>query len=196
MNEEHLIGDSIVRRNLMERKGYSPYCGLDGKCHGHWPRTKFDGEQFVCPSCGWRSKFPATFIKAYRDKWGIKARPKIDRHGPAVVGSGHSRLMTDITIITAMMAASSGYAPSRLYDPFASSTPLPMKDPNHVPPVPGHRDWGRKKRQTYYEYSRQGLPHELCVLIVDKYKGKLPNKDGKYPDDIQAILDKYKKETI
>ena len=58
---------SIVRENLMMRKGYSPYCG-DLTCRFHWPRTAFDGEQFKC-MCGWRSEFPADFIAKYKAKW-------------------------------------------------------------------------------------------------------------------------------
>ena len=60
---------SIVRENLMKEKGYSPYCGAMCK---QMPRTHFDGEQFVCPHCGWRSEFPADFIAAYKEKWGLK----------------------------------------------------------------------------------------------------------------------------
>jgi hypothetical protein len=66
---------TIVRENLMNEKGYSPYCGNDlsrntkGGCDN--PRTKFNGEQFVCPKCGWLSKFPQEFIKRYKEKWGL-----------------------------------------------------------------------------------------------------------------------------
>lgn len=66
---------NIVRDNLMNEPGYSPYCG-DQQCRprtqhspDRWPRTKFDGEQFVCPKCGWRSEFPADFIDRYKTKW-------------------------------------------------------------------------------------------------------------------------------
>jgi hypothetical protein len=58
---------NIVRRNLMEDKGYAPYCGADKGCN--WPRAKWDGDQFKCPCCGWRSQFPADFIDAYKAKW-------------------------------------------------------------------------------------------------------------------------------
>lgn len=51
----------------MTVKGYSPYCG-SSTCK-FMPRTKFDGEQFVCPDCGWRSAFQADFIKGYINKW-------------------------------------------------------------------------------------------------------------------------------
>ena len=61
------IGNTIVRRNLMEQVGYSPYCGAD-RCFLTWPRTSFDGEQFKC-RCGWRSEFPAEFIAEYKAKW-------------------------------------------------------------------------------------------------------------------------------
>ena len=55
----------IVRKNLLTRKGYTPYCG-NMNCK-RMPRTKFDGEQFVCDSCGWRSEFPADFITEYKE---------------------------------------------------------------------------------------------------------------------------------
>jgi hypothetical protein len=60
---------SLIRKNLMSEPGYSPYCGSDS-CWAGMPRSKFDGEQFVC-RCGWRSQFPADFIGEYKDKWGI-----------------------------------------------------------------------------------------------------------------------------
>lgn len=55
---------SIVRRNLLTRPGYTPYCG-NQRCSFHWPRTRFDGQQFICP-CGWRSGFEAEFIERYK----------------------------------------------------------------------------------------------------------------------------------
>lgn len=58
---------SIVRDNLMNEKGYSPYCGSMGPCA--LPRTHFDGEQFFCKHCGWRSGFPEKFINEYKKKW-------------------------------------------------------------------------------------------------------------------------------
>jgi len=61
--------ETLVRKNLMEQKGYSPYCGKQEKCSGRWPRTVFNGKQFVCPSCGWTSKFPELFIEQYKIKW-------------------------------------------------------------------------------------------------------------------------------
>ena len=58
---------SIVRNNLMEHEGYSPYCGAEN-CKHRWPRTFFNGKQFKC-GCGWESKFPADFIQQYKQKW-------------------------------------------------------------------------------------------------------------------------------
>ncbi len=58
---------SVVRANLMGRKGYTPYCG-NGKCT-EMPRTFFDGEQFECRHCNWRSDFPSEFITEYKNKW-------------------------------------------------------------------------------------------------------------------------------
>lgn len=65
--------ESIVRENLMTRKGYSPYCGNNisrsdiGGCDN--PRTKWNGEQFECPRCKWVSQFPLDFIERYKAKW-------------------------------------------------------------------------------------------------------------------------------
>jgi len=72
---------SIVRNNLMNDPAYTGYCG-DEFClprtswspsnpYGaeRWPRTKFNGEQFVCPKCGWTSKYPREFILRYKSKW-------------------------------------------------------------------------------------------------------------------------------
>jgi len=58
---------SIVRNNLMNQKGYTPYCGAD-KCPFIYPRTTFNGEQFKC-SCGWKSTFEKPFIDEYKAKW-------------------------------------------------------------------------------------------------------------------------------
>lgn len=54
---------SIVRQNLLTEPGYSPYCG-NHLC-ASMPRTRFNGEQFECPSCGWTSSFEPEFIDAY-----------------------------------------------------------------------------------------------------------------------------------
>lgn len=61
---------SIVRENLMTRPGYSPYCGGMDNRHCTMPRTRWTGEQFKCPVCGWLSQFPAEFIAEYKAKWG------------------------------------------------------------------------------------------------------------------------------
>ena len=61
---------SIVRKNLMNEAGYSPYCGYSG-CRFMYPRTVFNGKQFVC-KCGWTSDFPEEFIEEYKKKWGLK----------------------------------------------------------------------------------------------------------------------------
>lgn len=58
---------SIVRDNLMEQEGYSPYCG-NNDCFLRWPRTTFNGKQFEC-KCGWKSQFPTDFICEYKHKW-------------------------------------------------------------------------------------------------------------------------------
>lgn len=56
-------GFTQVRYNLATEPYYEPYCGNNnhiGLSRAHW-----DGEQFKCV-CGWRSEFPAEFIKAYK----------------------------------------------------------------------------------------------------------------------------------
>lgn len=61
---------TTVRENLMTVPNYSPYCGNDKCKFTLWsssnPRTKFNGSQFVCPSCGWTSQFPEDFINRYK----------------------------------------------------------------------------------------------------------------------------------
>lgn len=63
-------GMSIVRSNLLNEKGYSPYCG-NVKCRV-MPRTTFNGKQFKCGCCGWESSFPEDFITTYKSMWDIK----------------------------------------------------------------------------------------------------------------------------
>lgn len=60
---------SQVRYNLLNQKGYSPYCGK-ADCYFLMPRTSWDGAQFRC-RCGWRSQFPQDFISEYKAKWSI-----------------------------------------------------------------------------------------------------------------------------
>lgn len=60
---------SLVQDNLMTREGYSPYCG--GEHCRIIPRTKFNGEQFVCDCCGWVSSFDNDFIKKYKEHWDL-----------------------------------------------------------------------------------------------------------------------------
>ncbi len=64
--------ETIVRKNLMEQKDYTPYCGAE-RCHEHMPRTTWDESkgQFTC-TCGWISDFPEDFIKRYKE---FKAQP-------------------------------------------------------------------------------------------------------------------------
>ncbi len=52
--------ESIVRQNIRNRVGYSPYCGAE-RCPRGWPRTEFKRDQFEC-ACGWRSTFEAGFV--------------------------------------------------------------------------------------------------------------------------------------
>lgn len=62
---------SIVRENLMTRKGYTPYCGNE-HCPLDMPRTNFIRGQFWC-GCGWQSSFEPEFIAAYEAKWAEKS---------------------------------------------------------------------------------------------------------------------------
>lgn len=72
-NDLHEDDRTIVRSNLLTRKGYTPYCGNNkaarnvGGCNN--PRTIFNGNQFCCPRCGYETSFPEDFIKRYKDKW-------------------------------------------------------------------------------------------------------------------------------
>lgn len=62
---------SIVRDNLLTRKGYTPYCGNPkardsiGGCDN--PRMGFDGEQFRCRKCGYRTDYEPQFIQKYKE---------------------------------------------------------------------------------------------------------------------------------
>lgn len=67
---------SIVRKNLMNERGYTPYCGSDKECAGMWPRSRFTGSQFRCPACGWESRFEPEFIAEYRAKWSGATKGK------------------------------------------------------------------------------------------------------------------------
>lgn len=69
---------SIVRQNLLNCIGYTPYCGNSltlnavGGCSN--PRTHWFGEigQFICHECGWVSSFDEEFINEYKKKWNLK----------------------------------------------------------------------------------------------------------------------------
>ena len=62
------LRSSLVRRNILDQKNYTPYCGAE-HCFLTWPRSTFDGEQFTC-RCGWRSSFESDFISEYKKTWG------------------------------------------------------------------------------------------------------------------------------
>ena len=59
---------SIVRSNLLEQEGYSPYCGDPG-CSRGMPRTHWNGKQFEC-GCGFETSFDPEFIAVYKRVWG------------------------------------------------------------------------------------------------------------------------------
>ncbi len=60
----------------MRKEGYTPYCGNSKNCDGGMPRTVFDGSQFYCFSCQWRSSFKKEFIEKYKEKWKYDERVK------------------------------------------------------------------------------------------------------------------------
>ena len=62
---------TVVRENLMNEPGYSPYCGAAMNSRCPMPRTVWDAtkNQFVCPHCGFTTEFPADFITRYKAKW-------------------------------------------------------------------------------------------------------------------------------
>lgn len=68
---------SIVRNNLLTIENYTPYCGSEFclprnnfPMYGErWPRTYFNGDQFCCFKCGWKSEFEKEFIEKYKQKW-------------------------------------------------------------------------------------------------------------------------------
>lgn len=61
-----LADGSIVRRNLLTRPGYMPYCGAV-RCSYGMPRTAYEpvSGQFIC-GCGWVSKFSDEMVAAVR----------------------------------------------------------------------------------------------------------------------------------
>ena len=61
---------STVRENLMNEKGYSPFCG---RFCSSMPRTVWCDavSQFKCPVCDWLSVFPEDFIRRYKNKWSL-----------------------------------------------------------------------------------------------------------------------------
>ena len=66
-------GNFIIRINLLTDPKYTPYCGnyIPGAISScSLPRTVFNGEQFVCPECGYTTEFPEDFISYYKQKWG------------------------------------------------------------------------------------------------------------------------------
>ena len=83
---KHQTGNNmVVIRNLMNQENYSPYCGselcrprtlfiYDNQPRANilserWPRTRFNGHQFVCPECGWKSDFEKEFIDEFKKRW-------------------------------------------------------------------------------------------------------------------------------
>lgn len=62
---------SFVSRKLLTEKGYAPYCGAD-RC---FSRAPFNGKTWKCPRCGWQAEQPDNFVAAYKEQWGLIARP-------------------------------------------------------------------------------------------------------------------------
>lgn len=71
---------SIIQQNLLTVPHYSPYCG-SADCKTV-PRTVFDGEQFKCPLCGWRSRFEPEFIADYKKRWEDKSKVLVKSGDP------------------------------------------------------------------------------------------------------------------
>ncbi len=63
---------TFMRQKLLKEKGYAPYCGNDSYKDCHMPRTRFNGKQFYCWFCGWTSAYPESFIKKYKEQWGLE----------------------------------------------------------------------------------------------------------------------------
>ena len=51
---------SIAVKNMLTRKGYTPYCGADS-CIFFMPRTVFTSGQYQCV-CGWRSQLDKDIV--------------------------------------------------------------------------------------------------------------------------------------
>lgn len=62
-------GNFVVRHNLLNQVNYTPYCGNKWSVGCSMPRTRWNGEQFVCPECGFTSEYPKVFIEYYKLKW-------------------------------------------------------------------------------------------------------------------------------
>lgn len=60
----------LIRTNLMNRQGYTPYCGKHDCIFG-MPRTEFKNDQFHC-MCGWVSQLEPEFIAEYKQKWNLE----------------------------------------------------------------------------------------------------------------------------
>lgn len=61
---------SIVRDNLMNIEGYTPYCG-NSDCM-QLKRTRYKDGQFHATCCHWVSDFPEDFIEQYKLRWEIE----------------------------------------------------------------------------------------------------------------------------
>lgn len=71
--------ETIVRQNLIDDINYRPYCGnvvprppVGNGCSNPRTQWKQNLKQFVCPLCGWTSKFPDDFIIRYTTKHNLK----------------------------------------------------------------------------------------------------------------------------
>lgn len=67
---------SVVVKNLMERRDYTPYCGSSTCTKAI--RTVFYKGQFHCGICGWSSNYTESFIAIWQMKWG-HADPAIEQ---------------------------------------------------------------------------------------------------------------------
>lgn len=82
LHSPSLKGLSIVRHNLLTRKGYSGYCG-GSKCRYGMPRTSWNGTQFKCP-CGYVSRIDIAFLTTYVKYWNPDKSYLANRIGATV----------------------------------------------------------------------------------------------------------------
>lgn len=66
-----IFHNDIVREKLMNEEGFTPYCQCKNRV-----TLIFDGDQFICPRCGWILELPEDFINEYKEKWNLEGPPE------------------------------------------------------------------------------------------------------------------------